>query len=251
MTKYLLRWCLLLASLASCTGRPEEAKLIFQQGNERLARADYAGAIRCYRQLERQGVRRPELYCNLGTACYKTGQLGWAVYCYEQGLQLAPADTQLAANQRMAWRKACLPAVPRSAFAPGSPALLLATDAGAKAAVGGLLLGAALVVLAGWGRRGVRAAALLRAGRYVLLAAGGLLGLATGAGISYTRHGIVVGAAVAGRSGPSPAARKAFDLQSGEQVVIENRYQGWLKIKRASGEAGWAPAPAVAVLQPR
>ncbi|UOQ96705.1 SH3 domain-containing protein [Hymenobacter sp. 5317J-9] len=251
MTKYLLRWFLLLGSLAGCAALPDDAATAFEKGNERLAKADYAGAIRQYQQLEQRGVRRSELFCNLGDAYYKSGQLGWAVYYYEQGAQLAPANAQLAASRRVALRKAGLPAGPGASFAPGSATAVLAADACAKAAVTSLLLSGALLLLAGFGRRSAHTPRLMQGARASLWAAGGLFLLTLAGRLDVARHGIVVGAKDGGRNGPSSAARLVFALRPGEKVTIENHYQGWLKIRRASGETAWAPAPAVAVLRPQ
>lgn len=246
-TSLLLRSGLLLASLNACSSPPENAAAAFARGNVLLARGRYEPALAAYRQLERRGVQRAELYCNAGNACYRAGRTGWAVYYYEKGLQQAPADAQLVANRRAALEKAGLPDPP-AAFTADPRRWALVADICAKSAVGALVLSGLLLLLAGFSRRADRRVRLVVGCRFGLLSAGAVLLGATVLLWSSQCQAAIVVASAAGRSGPGAAARAVFTTRAGEKVVIRNRYRSWLKVSRASGEAGWLPGSTLGVL---
>jgi len=85
-----------------------EAKAIFAKpifDEETIARANqlyinghYQEAATAYQQLVDQGYADSSLYYNLGNTYYRLGDLGWAIYYYEQALRLAPRDSDIKAN---------------------------------------------------------------------------------------------------------------------------------------------------------
>lgn len=246
-TTYLLSWWLLL-SCAGCTSLPPTAASAFKKGNEQLARGDYARAIGTYHELERQGVRRAELYCNTGNAFYKAGQVGWAVYYYEKGLALAPFDRQLRANKVAALGQAQALVPEEAAYKLSWAIAPKAADGVAKLAVASILLSSILFLGSALGGAKPAAAKLLRPCRHLLRAGGGLLLVAGGLLLPARPESIVVQAKTTGRAGPGQAARKVFEAEAGEAVTVQSRYQDWLKVQTLSGEEGWVSASSVASL---
>ena len=249
-TTYLFSWWVLLLSCAGCTSLPPTAASSFKKGNEQLAKGDYAHAIGTYRALERQGVQRAELYCNTGTAFYKTGQVGWAIYYYEKGLVLAPLDAQLRANKAAALRQAEIQAsTEKPIYTLSESTATKAADVVGKLAIASVLLSSVLFLGSALGKRKLAMETLLRPSRYLLLLGGGLLLVAGGLLWPFARPGaIVVQAKIIGRAGPGRAARRVFEARAGETVTVQTRYQGWLKVQTPNGEEGWVNAASVASL---
>src|SRR5687767_8387905 len=89
----------LLAGLGSARAQEpatwDRAVADFHDGASRLARNEssrtaFTNAARRFAELERAGMRGPELYGNLGNACYLAGQIPEAILAYRRGLVDAP-----------------------------------------------------------------------------------------------------------------------------------------------------------------
>ena len=84
--------------------------LTFEQANAAFAAGNFRAAIQEYEAiLEHDGFSAPLLF-NLGNACYRDGQFGAAILNYERAQVLAPHDRAIAANLRLARKKASVPA---------------------------------------------------------------------------------------------------------------------------------------------
>jgi tetratricopeptide (TPR) repeat protein len=59
-------------------------------------------AITLYRQVLDAGWSSADLYYNLGCACYKAGEIGWAVAYLEEARRLAPRDGDIRYNLKVA-----------------------------------------------------------------------------------------------------------------------------------------------------
>ncbi len=80
----------------------DQAAAEFQQGNAAFQRGDYDAALRSYGAVFAGGWESPDLMLNLGDASYRAGRLGWAVYYFERGRRLDPADPDLRGNLDLA-----------------------------------------------------------------------------------------------------------------------------------------------------
>ncbi len=59
-------------------------------------------AINLYQRVLASGWSSADLYYNLGNACYKAGQTGWAVAYFEEARRLAPRDGDVRHNLKIA-----------------------------------------------------------------------------------------------------------------------------------------------------
>jgi len=76
----------------------------FELGNQYYEQRDYDSAIIIYRQLIDEGLESAPLYFNLGNACFRSGDLGYAVLYYLRARRLDPADPDIVANVDFASR---------------------------------------------------------------------------------------------------------------------------------------------------
>jgi hypothetical protein len=74
---------------------------LWKTGTDAYLRGDFPVAIDAFSQLEREGVRTPALYVNLGDACYRQGRIGEAILNYKRALRLEPSAP--AAKQSLAF----------------------------------------------------------------------------------------------------------------------------------------------------
>ena len=90
----------LLATLALAGARAfaDDFQQHFQTGNTYYSSGDYAKAIGEYEQVLNAGYHSPELYFNLGNACFRQGQLGLAVLYYTRAQKLDPRDDDIRSN---------------------------------------------------------------------------------------------------------------------------------------------------------
>ena len=232
--------------LYSCLEKNEPPA--FAQANAWLARGEQGRALREYQRLLRSEIRRSELYCNLGNALLRDGQTGRAVVCYEKGLLLAPADSQIQQNESVALRGA---AAGTLAFRPaGADYRNRLASVGDMVAGGGmvmLLVSCVLLCLAAISPRPAAKSRLVAWASSLAWFFGPLFLLASGLLLSRFDSGrAIVLRDVSGRSGPSASAAKAAPLYVGEQVEIKNRFQGWVKVQKANGQESWLAGAGVA-----
>lgn len=76
----------------------------FAGANQLYEKGDYKGAIRAYQELISRDPKSasPNILFNLGNACFKNAQPGWAIAYYRQAAALAPRDPDIQANLRYA-----------------------------------------------------------------------------------------------------------------------------------------------------
>ncbi|RZL01180.1 MAG: tetratricopeptide repeat protein, partial [Hymenobacter sp.] len=231
-------WPLLL--LGGCAHVPDHTAS-FRSANAQLRQGQYAPAICQYQQLERQGVRQPALFCNLGNAFYQSGRVGWAVYYYEKALALAPLDEQLLANRRAAQSQLPAPAAAPTPWPlPTTPRIWQTADNAAAIAAFSIFISSILYLVATVAKGRATAPRVLASSR-VLLLVGALL-LAAAGGLLWPlqqRAAIITRPRALLRSGPSSRARQIAEVSEGEKVSVQAYYGGWLKVQTASGAKGW------------
>ncbi len=87
-----------ILALAGAGVSADDLQQHFQAGNTSYSSGDYAKAITEYEQVLKAGYQSPELYFNLGNACFRQGQLGLAVLYYTRAQKLDPRDDDIRAN---------------------------------------------------------------------------------------------------------------------------------------------------------
>lgn len=234
-------------ALAAGTLAQEPAVARHNQANELYRQGQYQQAREQYLEVVAAGVRDPQVYYNLGNACFKAGRLGEAVLWYERALRLAPRDPDIRANLRFA--DELLPDKVGEAGGAGQRLedLYLFPTLDELSAV------FSLCFLATWGLGGWR---LWRRTwgawwRLAVFAAGCSLAAVSGAWLGARLYGqaqaraVVLEAEVTARSAPDPQQTPVFVVHEGTRMELARSEGEWALVRLPSGLGGWVPAEAV------
>lgn len=250
----------LLAAIASAGSR-STAESAFREGVRLYEEGRFTEALGRWRAAREEGYASADLYLNLGNACYRSGEAGWAVYYYEMARRRAPGDPDIAANLALAQREA----LGGEVQSPSAPWLLAFAGLLDRVSLGGamrfalaaLWIGAALVAVT-WvpalsGSRPRRALGALSLSRLLrgtalalALAAGVALGLKA-AQQSLAPDAIAVRALTA-RTEPTEDAAVEFRLPEGSPVGLGRAAPGWREVIVSHSLRGWVPEGSVARL---
>ena len=99
MTNRLLTILLVTLICAAATSGQEE---IFRTGVKYYQEGNYDDAIKMFSKIEKSGLESAALYYNLGTAYFKSGDLGRAVLYYHRAKRLGPGDADILNNLEFA-----------------------------------------------------------------------------------------------------------------------------------------------------
>lgn len=237
----------------------------FARANAAYEAGNYAGAIDDYTRVVGAGVAVPELFYNLGNACFKQGDLGRAILWYERARRLAPRDSDVRENLGLTrsllrdkqlvvdeprWRRALL-AWHRDTTVGESAAV-----ATALYALFGLCAICFVFRDADWVTRVYAKVSVLSPGRLLGLDKGqdlgmvvvivALVGSAFGASaVSKVRAersratGVVLSEEVSVFSGPSHDASVQFKVHEGTLVTVRDARPGWVRVDLPGDLSGW------------
>ncbi|MCX5771771.1 MAG: tetratricopeptide repeat protein [Candidatus Hydrogenedentes bacterium] len=212
--------------------------------NEEFARAakaydagDYATAIGTYEQMVGESVAHEALFYNLGNAYYRSGRLGAAIANYERALELDPGFDNARENLEKAVRET-RQHLARPLPSDWEQSLLFWHYLVSRETTTRLAL---LFWLGFWVVLGLRQ---FRPVRYTRPAAAVLavLALAFGGSAWAKAHGPALAVADADAAvtyGTSESDAVRFELYPGDRVTVDQRRNGWARVKTASGEHGW------------
>lgn len=250
------------AALLAGSGRAR-ADLVddaWRRGNEAYLRGDYAAAISAYEQLDRQGIASADLIYNLGSAYYRQGQLGPAIWAWERAVALDPDADDAHYNLERARQAASRRVQDKIEGAEREPLwiravteLSLSTETWLFVALYAALFAALTLRLAA--RRRAQAQGREDGPLWGTLAA--IFGVgATLAGallvgrlaLSRTPFAVVLPDQVAVKEGADPNYRTTFEVHAGLRVRMLERDQGWVRVRLANGLEGWLPERAIGVL---
>ncbi len=226
----------------------------FRTGSSAAAQTSLRQAAADFEELVRRGIRNALLYRNLGNAYALAGDDVRALFAYDRGLQLRPADPDLLASRAFIRRRLGLPP-DDPGWAPAWAETRLAR--GARFALPAALAAycVAWLTLAVWAT--ARTPSLLA----VALAAFGLAAvllisalLATGTLRDTDRSHLVVmadaGVVLRKGNGPSYPACTGAPLRPGEEGRLLFRRDDWLQVEFPSGRIGWIPRAAALMEDP-
>jgi hypothetical protein len=216
---------------------------VSHQDDRDRARRSFADAADRFAELERHGVRTPELYRNLGNASVLAGRLPEGIAAYRRGLRIAPGDGRL---------HALLEHARADVHPPSGSSLRPAFEVTLSWLTPKLLGGVATVLF-------VVACLLLPRGicrgQRGLLGGGGLAAMCVLAAIVLASHldemrrdAIVVREDVALRTGNGDSYDAATDapiLPRGQEVRVLVRRGSWMQVECPGGAMGWLPARAI------
>lgn len=76
----------------------QEPSARFAEANKLYEQGKYPEAVNIYKELVYSGKETPEIYFNLGNACFKDKKIGYAILYYEKALKLSPRDADIKYN---------------------------------------------------------------------------------------------------------------------------------------------------------
>jgi hypothetical protein len=232
-----IRWsCATLALAALCfvqVATAAENPSAFDAANQLSAEGKPAEAARTLEGIiAKQGYSAPVLF-NLANAQLRAGDAGQAVLNYERAHALSPADSDIAANLRLAHE--------RTRTTPTAASPLRFTDwitmnGWAGIGTGALLLVAATLPLA---LLVPRWRPVLRLAR--ILAVVGLLSslVAIGARWGELKRAVVTAKAADARISPVTVGPPIFTLPEGTVVSIEKSHGSFALVSAGNGQRGW------------
>ncbi|MCC7262968.1 MAG: tetratricopeptide repeat protein [Candidatus Latescibacteria bacterium] len=219
----------------------------FNQGNEHYRQGEYPQARESYLAVVAAGIADPQVYYNLGNACFKAGRLGEAVLWYERARRLAPRDADLLANLRFAEGLRLDQTGPAGGVGQWLEEVYLFPT------LDELSLVFSLVFLAACGLGGWRLWQRTWGTWWRLGLFAGALCLAVIAGIylgaryygQAQAQAVVIAAEVSARSAPDPAQTPVFVVHEGTRLALIRSEGEWLLVRLPGGLSGWVPAGAV------
>jgi tetratricopeptide (TPR) repeat protein len=211
----------------------------FTQANRLFEEGKYSQAADAYEKMVQGGTVSPELYFNLGDACFKAGQMGRAISAFRHAELLAPRDQDIRANLQIARNKAGdnNPALPGTRWTRWTGRLSVDEWTVSTFAVVALFF----IVLTV--RELSQAGKNFASGWIIALAGAGLclalcLGIAVEQGIVEKSTVVIVPEAVA-RLGPLREAQSVFTAHDGAELLVQNTDGDWLEVADAANHVGW------------
>jgi len=171
---------------------------------------------------------------NEANALSRGGRTGLAILDYKRASLLAPSDSAIVANLRLARAHAGL---------PNPPAGWWNRIFGSLPANAMAWLGSFGLIIAGSGLLLTALHRPRRPGLRVVIALGGMLVAAAVGSASATlprlSEAVVVARNAAARVAPAAAGEVAFQLKEGETVKLDGEADGFVLVRNPAGQSGW------------
>ncbi len=211
---------------------PEEQ---FDTARKSYDDGDITRAAALYENLLKQGFHRPEVYFNLGNACFRRGETGKAILNFKRALLLTPRDHDIQANLRFALENAGA-LVPKTTLLDTFSQQATLNEWLALAMLCWWLLVAAYLL------RLLRPANAPLALRLMLLFGAALL-LTLAATLHRVRlqsepEAVVIASGQSALSAPLAGSTTLFKLPEGSVVRVTDRSGEWMQIA-AGPQTGW------------
>jgi hypothetical protein len=229
-------------------GPRSTATAAFTEGNRAYQAGNPAEALRSYRQVLSTGYASADLYLNLGNAAYKLGELGWAVYYFEQARRRDPRDPDIRSNLTLA-RGEALGADQLTSSSALLDFLVSVEDRirlpDAVRLGAGLLWVAVGLLLYAWRRgAGPRSRRLRWWALGTAVAATLLISVKAGQA-SLAPQAMIVKASAA-HTEPRDDSTVEFRLPAGSPVSLGRQRESWTEVVVSASLRGWVPAEVVA-----
>ncbi len=231
------------------------ADSLWTAGVTAYSAGDWAGAARAWTDLRALGLESPELYCNLGDALFKQGELAYAILNYERALKLDPSYADARYNLAFAQTQVQdkIESVPEFFLEAWGRKLcwLLPSDTWAVLFLVFLALTVGCVLLFLLGRRVAARRGGFIAGIAALLLTLLCLDFACWQRSDYRKaDGAIVTRPVATvQSAPGrDSAKDLFVLHEGTKVKVLDSVGSWRNIELADGRQGWLSAESLEVI---
>lgn len=224
-------------------------EVAFDAANKLYEEGKYPEAAQAYEKLLAGGARSASLYYNLGTACFRAGQMGRSVAAFRQAEELTPRDPSLRAKLQFVRKQVSGDGKVLTGWWQSWMRLFTLNEGAVLAA---LALWAWCLLLAAGEWRPAWKSRLQSAQR-----AAGLLTLIMAAGLALSaqaRYGttwaVVVAREAVVRFGPIDEAQTSHPLPDGTEVEVLDTKDQWRQVRDASGRSGWVKQDQILLLAP-
>ena len=252
--KTLMLTLLLVIPIASSAAENYPDSL-WNAANEAYAQERWEDAVNDYTAIAEASMESAPLWCNLGSAWYKSGNLGKAILCYERALKLDPSYKDAKYNLELlnAMKLDRLESVPELILATWVKNLgrMLDSDLWAVCFLVFLVLTLAMVLLFILGSSATSRRAGFFTGVVCLLLAVASLSFSLWQKNEYMKadKAIIMKPVSSVKSSPSgDSAKDLFVLHEGTKVQVLDNVGGWSNIELSDGRQGWLPSSDIEII---
>ena len=252
--KTLMLTLLLMIPIASSAAENYPDSL-WNAANEAYAQERWEDAVNDYTAITEASMESAPLWCNLGSAWYKSGNLGKAILCYERALKLDPSYEDARYNLELlnAMKLDRLESVPELILATWMKNLgrTLDSDSWAVCFLVFLVLTLAMVLLFILGSSATSRRAGFFTGVVCLLLAVASLSFSLWQKNEYMKadKAIIMKPVSSVKSSPSgDSAKDLFVLHEGTKVQVLDNVGGWSNIELSDGRQGWLPSSDIEII---
>ncbi|TSC92747.1 MAG: hypothetical protein Athens101428_800 [Candidatus Berkelbacteria bacterium Athens1014_28] len=250
MRKYIF---LLLVAFASVGfSQPFQKELV--RANQLYKSGNYQEAITVYETVIQQGYHGTSLYYNLGNAYYRSGQFGMAILCFEKASQITPGDEDVQHNLAISNSKIVdkVDVVPKFFLFSWWEALEnLFHPHGWKV----FMFVVYLLFIFTVGIFFTAKKASVK--KYSFFGGVSILFVFLLSVVIFQtkqhqlenyKYGIVLEQVVNVKSSPDAKSSDAFILHEGIKVKVEDKLEGWNKIRLSDGKIGWLESSTIGII---
>ena len=252
--KTLMLTLLLMIPIASSAAENYPDSL-WNAANEAYAQERWEDAVNDYTAIAEASMESAPLWCNLGSAWYKSGNLGKSILCYERALKLDPSYEDARYNLELlnAMKLDRLESVPELILATWVKNLgrMLDSDLWAVCFLVFLVLTLAMVLLFILGSSATSRRAGFFTGVVCLLLAVASLSFSLWQKNEYMKadKAIIMKPVSSVKSSPSgDSAKDLFVLHEGTKVQVLDNVGGWSNIELSDGRQGWLPSSDIEII---
>lgn len=225
----------------------DSIQVLWEKANAYYSTEEYHKAVLAYEQILYSGRESAKLYFNLGNAFYKAGDINNAILNYERAKLLAPHDTDIEFNLKLANQFVTteIEELPKPFFVRWREKTinLYPADSWAKISIGSFVFFFGLLGLFIFSRLSTIKKLSFWFGILMILISVFTFSFAARQKekINQRKHAIVFCPRVTVKSAPTRNSTDLFLLYEGVKVEISDSVSTWKEIRLSDGNAGWLP----------
>lgn len=219
--------------------------VLMKNGNKFYQEGQFEQAVQTYQKILGQGFESGAIYYNLGNTYFKSGKLGYAIYCYEKGLKLEPNDEDLLYNLRIAQARTFdkITELPKLFIIAWWEGLVTSLSISAWSFIVILVFWILLISIAVYyfsrNPNFQRISFLSSSISLAVLIVVVVLLFARVNREAATNYGILLQQTYSVKVSPDVKGSDAFIIHEGIKFSIEDHVNDWVKIRLVDGKIGW------------